>query len=177
LKCELTQAAVPKPSTSEESERFKQVLEDNKRLITKLELLESGTPADLSGKIDEGIRSALDNEKLKEEIDKAEKRQKKLIAAFRSTSKEFREIVYILTGYKIDVLKQKIYRLSHVYADSPTDHLLFELEGSTVKLLNNDYSAKLVEIAECYLAQGDSYPAFLAAHTLDLHKKQTTMVS
>lgn len=77
------------------NEHYKQVLEDNKRLSARVQLLESGKDDDITRQIDEGIKSTFDAEKLKEQLATAERRQKKLMEAFKSTSKEFREVVYI----------------------------------------------------------------------------------
>jgi mitotic spindle assembly checkpoint protein MAD1 len=119
--------------------------------------------------------SAQEVEKLKQKLISAEKRQQSIIEAFKKTSKDFREVCYILTGYRIDALKQNIYRLSHVYADSPNDNLLFEWAETDrgIKLLENDYSEKLTDLLQTYLKQHDSFPAFLASLTLDLFHKQT----
>jgi mitotic spindle assembly checkpoint protein MAD1 len=157
-----------------QQEHYQQLVEENQRLAAKLEILESGGNADISRHIDEGVKNAQEAEKMKLELSKAEKRQRKLMEAFKTTSKEYREIVYYLTGYKIDALKSKIYRVANVFADSPDDVLLFELENTgTLKLLDNAYSATLSDLVELYLKANDSYAAFTAAHTLQLFQKST----
>jgi len=50
---------------------------------------------------------------------------------FKSTSQEFRDVCYMLLGYRIDRIKPKLYRLSSMYAESPNDHLLFEVCRTT----------------------------------------------
>jgi hypothetical protein len=37
----------------------------------------------------------------------------------------------MLLGYRIDRIKPKLYRLSSMYAESPNDHLLFEVCKTT----------------------------------------------
>jgi mitotic spindle assembly checkpoint protein MAD1 len=159
------------------NEEFKRLIDENRRLSTKLQLLESGSDANMTRQLDEGIKNTIEVEKLKQKLSSAEKRQQNIIDAFKKTSKEFREVCYILTGYRIDFLKQNTYRLSHIYAESPNDILLFEWDTDrTIKLLENSYSEKLKESVQTYLAQHDSFPAFLASLTLDLFRKQTHYV-
>jgi mitotic spindle assembly checkpoint protein MAD1 len=159
------------------NEEFKRLIDENRRLSTKLQLLESGSDANMTRQLDEGIKNTLEVEKLQQKLSSAEKRQQNIIDAFKKTSKEFREVCYILTGYRIDFLKQNTYRLSHIYAESPNDILLFEWDTDrTIKLLENGYSEKLKESVQTYLAQHDSFPAFLASLTLELFRKQTHYV-
>lgn len=49
--------------------------------------------------------------------------------AFQRKSREMREIVYRLTGYRVDMLGEKQYKLIHMYAESPDDYLLFEVSS------------------------------------------------
>jgi hypothetical protein len=49
---------------------------------------------------------------------------------FSKKIQEFREACYALTGYKIDVLRDKQYRLQSMYAERSTDDLLFEVKHS-----------------------------------------------
>ena len=47
--------------------------------------------------------------------------------AFQLKAREMREIVYRLTGYRVDTYGEKQYKLIHMYAESPDDYLLFEV--------------------------------------------------
>jgi mitotic spindle assembly checkpoint protein MAD1 len=60
-------------------------------------------------------------------VESYEIKVKRMHEAFRITSQEFRDVCYMLLGYRIDRLKPKLYRLSSMYAESPNDHLLFEV--------------------------------------------------
>jgi mitotic spindle assembly checkpoint protein MAD1 len=62
---------------------------------------------------------------------------KRMHEAFRITSREFRDVCYMLLGYRIDRVKPKLYRLSSMYAESPNDHLLFEVCGKTELAFNS----------------------------------------
>lgn len=57
----------------------------------------------------------------------AELKNKRLMEVFKKTSHEFREVVYQLLGYKIDIPCANQYRLMNMYADSPDDFLLFQV--------------------------------------------------
>ncbi|KAH9365555.1 hypothetical protein HPB48_020595 [Haemaphysalis longicornis] len=67
-----------------------------------------------------------DRKSLQEQLASAEAKNRRLVDAFRRTSHDFRHGCYALTGYRIDVLSQGHYKLTHMYADSPDDHLLFQ---------------------------------------------------
>lgn len=54
----------------------------------------------------------------------------RLTEAFKSTSREFREAIHALLGFKIDALKNKTYRLCSLYSDSPQQFLLFKVSIS-----------------------------------------------
>jgi len=68
---------------------------------------------------------------LKGQLQSYETRVKRMQETFKSTSQEFRDVCYMLLGYRIDRIKPKLYRLSSMYAESPNDHLLFEVCRTT----------------------------------------------
>jgi len=76
-------------------------------------------------KIEEGDGSQ-QVQKLKEQLTKADLKKQRLMEAFKKTSHEFREVVYQLNGYRIDMLADHKYRHLPVYAESPEDSLLFQ---------------------------------------------------
>lgn len=153
---------------------IKRLREENERINAKLELLESGNDADVTRRIDDAVNNAHEVEILKRKLDEYEKRETKILTSFRKTSREFREVCYLLTGYRIDALKDGIYRLSHMYAESQSDVLLFEIAPhGEIQLLKNDYTDKISKFVNTYLEQGDSFPAFLSSITLDLFKSST----
>jgi len=146
---------------------LKKLERENERLRARCELLESGGLAVTGGDQLESLSQA---------IDECKKREEKLLDSFRRTSREYREVCYLLTGYRIEVLKDRIYRLSNMYAESEEDKLLFEITSDeTIQLLQTEYSDRLHEYISTYLESSDSVPAFLAAITLDLFKTLTQM--
>ncbi|CAG2121442.1 unnamed protein product [Medioppia subpectinata] len=156
------------------NEEFKRLVDENQKLLNRIVSLESGSEADVSKRLEEGVKNSQELEKLQKKLSSAEKSQQKIIDAFKRTSKEFREVCYRLTGFRIDLLKQNTYRLAHMYADSADDVLLFECDSDrTIKMLENQYSNKLQDSVQTYLTTHDSFPAFLASLTLELFHKQT----
>lgn len=149
---------------------------ENDRLRARLSLLESGNDADITRRIDDAIDNAKQIEILTGKLAEMKKREDKILDSFRKISREFREVCYLLTGYRVDALKGSIYRLSHMYAESEEDKLFFEIapEGS-IQLLKNGYSDRLSEQISLYLESADSFPAFLASITLDLFKSSTQL--
>merc|ERR1712226_1508329 len=81
---------------------------------------------------------------------------------FKKTSHSFREVVYELTGYRIDVLADHKYRLTPIYANSG-DNLLFQKTNSgEVQMLESEYSLELGDLMELHLEKHNSIPMFLA---------------
>lgn len=64
---------------------------------------------------------------MQEQLTAAEKQQRYILESARTKSTEFREAVYRLTGYRVDSPTAQQYKLSHVYADSRDDFLLFQV--------------------------------------------------
>lgn len=64
---------------------------------------------------------------LQEQVKSYETKLQRLKEAFKTTSQEYREVCYMLLGYKIDRIKSSLYRLSSMYAESQDDYLLFKV--------------------------------------------------
>ncbi|XP_023240709.1 mitotic spindle assembly checkpoint protein MAD1-like isoform X1 [Centruroides sculpturatus] len=162
--------------------QIKQLKEDNEQLRARIKILEeSGTDAqNVTLKIQQHIQEHDSStvESLKKKLATAKACQKRLMEAVRKTGIEFRELCYVLLGYRIDMVVKNKYKLSHLYAESPDDYLMFEYEsGGVAKLLETSYSATLTEMIDLYLKQHDCIPAFLSALTLDLFNRQTFAVA
>ncbi|KAH7943809.1 hypothetical protein HPB52_011792 [Rhipicephalus sanguineus] len=116
-----------------------------------------------------------DRKSLQDQLASAEAKNRRLVDAFRRTSQDFRQGCYALTGYRIDVLSQGHYRLTHMYADSPDDYLLFQNAQQKMNVLETDYLRQLGGLASTYLEKYDSIPAFLSALTLKLFARQNDL--
>jgi mitotic spindle assembly checkpoint protein MAD1 len=149
---------------------------ENDRLRARLSLIESGNSADVTRRIENAVNSAGQIEQLTKKVNELKAREDKILDSFKKTSREFREVCYLLTGYRIDPLKDDIFRLSHMYAEHEEDKLYFEVKSDgTVNLLKNEFTDRYKEFISTYLEEADSFPAFLAAITLDLFKATTQM--
>jgi len=108
---------------------------------------------------------------------------------FRKQIGIFRESVYLITGYKIDMLtdttERPRFKVRSMYAEREEDHLLFIWpaldEGELPKsldLLDSDMAQALIN-DPCFKAmtQFHSIPAFTAGLTLSLFEKQTIVGS
>jgi len=104
------------------------------------------------------------------------KRTERLKKIFKETSHAFREAVYLLTGYKVDMFDkggQQQLRLRSMFAELPGDELIFQCEGSNLALIETPFCKRIDENTFAYLQRCNSVPAFLSTLTLDLFSKQT----
>lgn len=153
--------------------------EENDRLRARVKVLEEfGCSQDVSAqvqlKLDQG--GALpDRKTLQEQLASAEAKNRRLVDAFRRTSQDFRHGCYTLTGYRMDVLSQGHYKLTHMYADSPDDYLLFQNAQQKMNVLETNYLRQLDGLASTYLEKYNSIPAFLGALTLKLFSQQSDL--
>ncbi|XP_067933690.1 mitotic spindle assembly checkpoint protein MAD1-like [Watersipora subatra] len=167
------------------AEEVRLLQEDNKRLRERIRVLEQNLAEahDVTAQVEANLKapSAQENQQLKElkgRLASSEKRYEKLMEMCRVTSLEFRQIVYQLTGYRLDVPKSKQYKLMHMYSNSPDDFLLFqESEDGELQLLETAYASTLVDLAEEHLHNQNSIPVFLSTLTIDLYKQSSLLTS
>lgn len=142
---------------------------DNEKLRVRLQLLEAGSEADVTRRIDEAGDRSSQIIALSRKVEELQVREEKLLTSFSRMGREFREVFYLLSGLKVNALKDGIYEIANMYAESEADKLFLQLSpDGTTQLLQNEYSDKLTDYIEIYLQRADSFPAFLAALTLDL---------
>lgn len=149
---------------------------ENEALQERIRLLEQGETEDLTQRV--GVRVAAESHKeimeLQEKVSQQERKNKRLMEVFQRKSREMREMVYRLTGYRMDMLGENQYKLMHMYAESPDDYFLFEhTPAKELQLLETEFSSTLDDLIDAYLRHENSYPAFLSAVTLDLFNRQT----
>uniref|UniRef100_T1PIW4 Mitotic checkpoint protein n=1 Tax=Musca domestica TaxID=7370 RepID=T1PIW4_MUSDO len=116
---------------------------------------------------------------LRGELESMNSKMKKMKECYKSASMEFREVVYMLFGYRIDrVGSNTNYKISSMYAEDPDHYLNFRLnESNMLDMLETPYSATLKSLIETQLVGNKSLPAFLSALTLDLFQKATITLS
>lgn len=111
------------------------------------------------------------------------KLHKRLKESFKEQIGRFREGVYLLTGFKIDMIpdgERPRFKVRSLFAERESDHLLFQWpEGSQVDsldLLDTELAKLLTRTPSYeYIARFHSLPAFLASTQLSLFEKQTIM--
>ena len=109
------------------------------------------------------------------------KLNQRLKEMFKDRISAFREAVYLLTGYKVDLIAPDSgsttgvsrLRLRSMYAEHPDDCLLFQLRGSNLELLDTPFASKLDPRVFVHLTTCNSVPCFLATITMQLFDNQT----
>eukprot|EP01039_Chlorochromonas_danica_P008499 gene8499-9369_t len=111
------------------------------------------------------------------------KLNQRLKEMFKEKISTFREAVYLLTGFKVDMLSSggsddgslPRLRLRSMYAEQPEDCLMFQLRGDTPELLETEFMSRVGPQHLHHLQTFNSVPAFLANLTLELFESQTYM--
>lgn len=115
-----------------------------------------------------------DVQSLKDQIKSGEEAIERLKNYFKSTMQQFRNVIYMLLGYKIDKAGDSQYRLTSMYADRAEDALCFQLKkDNTLNLMENEFSVSLENMVELHLHQQKSIPVFLSSLTLNLFNNRT----
>merc|ERR1712150_468480 len=107
------------------------------------------------------------------ELEKFQKKEKRMMEVFSKTSQDFREVVFSLTGYRIDKLQDNRYKLRPQYAENQEDNFLFEkAEDGEICMLESEFSLEMEELIEQHLERNNSIPMFLAAVIRKLFDQQ-----
>ena len=98
---------------------------------------------------------------------------------FKKLRQKYKEVVYLLTGWKVDMGSSGDVHLQSMYAEREADKLQFKLtEAGEMQLCATAYSQQLMKggsDAIVVLNTMHSYPGFLSQLTLDLLDKTTMM--
>ena len=107
----------------------------------------------------------------------AEKKVKRLREVFQKLQRRYRNAVYLLTGWKIDMNDSKLICRS-MFASAEHDKLMFLLrdKDTALDLLSTPYAATLGDEIHAILSKYGSFPAFMCAITQQLFE-QTTVIS
>ncbi|XP_050299505.1 mitotic spindle assembly checkpoint protein MAD1 [Anthonomus grandis grandis] len=157
---------------AQRQQKLEQMQEENIKLKNKLKKMEEGIE---TSKIGDLSICPKEVQSLKEQIKNNEKQTQRLKDYFKSSMQDFRNVVYMLFGYKIDrPSNSSIYKLRNMYAENQDDILCFEInQEGDLNLLENDFVAKLGPMIELHLNNQKSIPVFLSAITLDLFNQKT----
>ncbi|GLV40114.1 Mitotic arrest-deficient 1 [Carabus blaptoides fortunei] len=141
------------------------------RLKRKIKSLEEGYE---TSKLSESVCSSREVQSLREQLKSSEIKMQRLKDVFKSSSHEFRNVCYMLLGYKIDRMSSTQYALSSMYAEAPDDCLQFQLNpDGNLNLLETPFSATLEDMVDLHLRHQSSIPVFLSALTMDLFNRTT----
>ena len=143
-----------------------ELVNENSALKARVQLLEEGHTKDLTlmvgAKVEEGVSQKLKD--LNVELEKAQKKENRLMEAFKKTSQDFREVVFKLTGYRIDALQDNRYRLTPQFAQSQDQAFLFDKsEDGEILLLESELCHEMGDLMREHLEENNSIPMFLAA--------------
>jgi len=119
----------------------------------------------------------------------AQKLHQRLKQSFKEQIAMFREGVYLLTGYKVDMFvdsDRPRYKVRSMFSEQEDDHLMFvwpktkpgEDEGVTsLDMLDTELAQQLSKTSSSiqYITKFKSLPAFMSSVTLELFEKQTFM--
>ncbi|XP_020799254.1 mitotic spindle assembly checkpoint protein MAD1 [Drosophila serrata] len=116
---------------------------------------------------------------LRADLESANGKMRKMKDCFKAASKEYRDVCYMLLGYRIDRIgANSNYRISSMYAESPDDYLDITLnESNCLALLESPYSQTFKPAIDQQLAASNSFPAFFSALTLELFQKATVTIT
>lgn len=115
-----------------------------------------------------------ETQNLREQVKSAEIQNKQLKEYFKSNYQEFRNVIYMLLGYKVDKNYNSQYKITSMYAEREDDALCFQLNSEgTMNLLENDFSAGLKDMIDLHLRHQNSIPVFLSTLTMDLFSSRT----
>lgn len=108
------------------------------------------------------------------------KRMDRLKQVFGKKSLEFREVVFALLGYKVDLLPNKKVRATSVYASSEDESFMFVPDPkarSSVKFTgiddNGPLTAEYETLINFWIKERRDIPCFLAALNLEMYDKTT----
>ncbi|XP_049877340.1 mitotic spindle assembly checkpoint protein MAD1 [Pectinophora gossypiella] len=114
-----------------------------------------------------------ETQQLRQQLENSRIKLQRMKEEFTSSAQEYRDVCYMLLGYKIDRTGHKNYRISSMYAESVEEYLTFTLCDDGIEMVHTDYSSTLDELVELHLHQHRSIPVFLSALTVELFTRTT----
>ena len=87
---------------------------------------------------------------------------------FKGKVSELRNAVTLLTGYRVDLIEDKQYRVYSTYAHRNNVLRFRTNDQGDMDLLESDFASQLTTQIDMYLRDRHSIPAFLSAVTLSL---------
>ncbi|XP_043663103.1 mitotic spindle assembly checkpoint protein MAD1 [Drosophila teissieri] len=115
---------------------------------------------------------------LRADLESANGKMRKMKDCFKAAREEFRDVCYMLLGYRIDRIgANSNYRISSMFAEGPDDYLDISLnESNCLALLESPYSHTFNPPIDQQLA-ASNFPAFFSALTLELFQRATVTMT
>ena len=143
------------------------------------------TPASAKdrGSLDSSSSSSRGGSSSADSVD-IQKLHSRLKEQFRNQIALFRQGVYLITGFKIDMTQDsendcQIFTVRSVYGEREEDHLLFKWspkKKTKLDMLNTDMAQLLMKGSSgVYVRDHGSWPGFMASVTLQLFDQQTVL--
>ncbi|KAL0489556.1 mitotic spindle assembly checkpoint protein MAD1 [Acrasis kona] len=123
-------------------------------------------------------QGSVSSSEMNKKIEDYELSIKRLKEVFKKRIDDFRRVIYLLFGFRIDVERETLFKLSSMYAEAEDDFVVFSRKDEkTLNLLESDFANSLEPRVMDQLTRLKSIPAFLSTITLDLMSKQTVFLS
>jgi len=157
---------------TERDNNVEKLQEEVERLKRKIRNMEEGFES--SKLADITMNNPKELQTLKEQLKSSENQVQRLKDYFKSSMQEFRNVIYMLLGYKIDKNSNSQYKLTSMYAEHHEDQICFQLNSEgALNLLENEFSSTLEDMVDLHLRHQKSIPVFLSAITMDLFNNRT----
>lgn len=141
------------------------------RLKKKIKNMEEGIE---NSKLGDVTLNSKEVQELRDQIKSYDSQTQMLKDIFKSQMQDFRNVIYMLFGFKIDRSQNSLYKLRSMYAEQADDQLCFKVnKDGNLSLLENEYSATLEVMIDLHLRHQNSIPVFLSAITMDLFSSKT----
>ncbi|ETK89623.1 hypothetical protein, variant 11 [Phytophthora nicotianae] len=155
------------------SSDIEKLRQENEALRSRLSKLTDGEDAESPGIAEDKLTTTTSYDT----VEGLKKLNQRLKQVFGDQIRQYREAVYLLTGYKVDLRKSngmELLRLRSVYAEHDDDELLVRMESNgSLELLDSEFCSQINQRVFAYLTTCRSFPAFLSTLTLHLFEKQT----
>jgi mitotic spindle assembly checkpoint protein MAD1 len=171
----LTMNPAATEATAQEHNKLKRLEEEILRLksIISKDKLKIDENADIDSRVSQN-KLDKDNNVI---INNLKKKNERLKEVFKDLRTKYKNAVYILTGWKIDMdmrSSSKPVILRSIFAENEADRLEFQISSSgAIQLMDTPFAKQIDEKVLFYLTTCKSFPAFLSQLTLQLFEKTT----
>jgi mitotic spindle assembly checkpoint protein MAD1 len=121
-------------------------------------------------------RLTVQEKELKKQLLDLEARNTRLKQVFKEKIMEFRQTVYVLFGYQLEITENNTTRVLSMYAFNEGDYMIFQRQkDGSLTFMESEYTKQWTKEIEFYVKQRRSIPMFLSAVTQSLFERSTFM--